>query len=153
MRIVLTVASRGRFHMASQMLKRSTSGKSFLFVAAVLAGTARAGTLPSVVSGMSVLNGKIESYKFAGEKTTVVAFLSARCPCSSSHEPLLQQISDEFPDVAFVGIHSNSNESSEETAKHFANSALKIPVIQDSGAALATAFGALKTPHVFVVNK
>jgi peroxiredoxin len=86
------------------------------------------------------------------DKLTVVAFLSARCPCSASHEATLAALAKEFGAQArFVGIHSNADESEQESVEHFKKSALPFPVIQDSGAKLADRFGALKTPHVFVI--
>ena len=89
-----------------------------------------------------------------GAKLTVVAFLSARCPCSASHEPSLAALSKEFgKEARFVGIHSNADESEQESSEHFKKSALPFPVIQDPGAKLANQFGAVKTPHVFVLAK
>jgi peroxiredoxin len=89
-----------------------------------------------------------------GTKLTVVAFLSARCPCSASHEATLAALAKEFGSEArFVGIHSNVDEPETESSEHFKKSALPFPVIQDSGSRLANEFGAVKTPHVFVLAK
>jgi peroxiredoxin len=71
-----------------------------------------------------------------------------------SHESTLAALAREFgKEVRFVGVHSNSDESSEEAAAHFRQAALPFPVIQDEGSRLADQLGALKTPHVFVIGK
>jgi peroxiredoxin len=85
---------------------------------------------------------------------TVVVFLSARCPCSASHEPTLSTLAKEFgKDARFVGIHSNTDEPEAESAAYFKRAALPFPVIQDADAKLAERFGALKTPHAYVLGK
>lgn len=86
-------------------------------------------------------------------KATVVLFLSARCPCSNSHVGLVKQMSQEFPEYRFVGIHANANEPEEEARKYFKEKGLKFPVLEDVNGALAEHFKAFKTPHVFVVDK
>ena len=88
-----------------------------------------------------------------GTGPTVVVFVSARCPCSMSHEATLKGLSTEFQEARFVAIHSNTDETALESAAHFAPLHLPFPIIQDEGAKIATQFGALKTPHVFVYNK
>ncbi len=84
----------------------------------------------------------------------VFVFLSARCPCSASHEGKLRQLAAEFAPrgFAFVGIHANADETRAEARKHFEESRLGFPVVRDDGK-LADALGALKTPHVFVISK
>ena len=84
--------------------------------------------------------------------TEVVVFLSARCPCSRSHEPGLAGLAREFGarGVKFVGVHSNADETPEEARIHFAQAALGFEVLQDAGAKSADALGALKTPHAYV---
>jgi beta-N-acetylhexosaminidase len=84
---------------------------------------------------------------------TVVIFISARCPCSISHENGLKSLAAEFKSIRFIGVHSNSDEPAGEAASHFSALKLPFPVIQDDGAKLADAFGALKTPHAFVLAK
>jgi len=85
-------------------------------------------------------------------KGTVVLFLSAKCPCSRSHESDLDKLSKEFPEVKFVAIHSNSDENEELSGFHFKESGLSFPVIRDEKAKIADEFRALKTPHAFVVG-
>lgn len=88
----------------------------------------------------------------SGKKATVVVFMSAACPCSGSHEGLLKKMAQDFSDFQFVAVHANVDEKLEESQKHFKEAALGFPVIEDSRSVLANHFGALKTPHVYVVN-
>lgn len=103
-----------------------------------------------LISGKSVtLATDLENSK---KKGTVIVFLSAKCPCSKSHEPVVEKLSKEFSDFQFVAIHSNQDESVEFAKRHFVESGLSIPVIQDVGANLANELKAFKTPHAFVVG-
>ncbi|MBC7386965.1 MAG: redoxin family protein [Cryobacterium sp.] len=91
-------------------------------------------------------------------KATVVVFLSAKCPCSASHESSLRSLATEYgaKGFQFIGIHSNRDETAEFAKAHFQSLHLPFPVIEDGQAnetpPLATAYGALKTPHAFVVS-
>jgi hypothetical protein len=104
------------------------------------------------MTGMDVVSGARHTLDPSSSKATVYVFLSARCPCSNGHEGALKALHQEFAKKGFqfVGIHSNQNETLEETRAHFAEAKLPFPVVEDEGAKLADEFRALKTPHVFV---
>ena len=108
------------------------------------------------IQGIDLISGKSVKLKSPSESSqkrgTVIVFLSAKCPCSKSHEPVIEKLSKEFSDFQFIAIHSNQDESVEFAKKHFMESGLSIPIIQDVGARLANELKALKTPHVFVVG-
>lgn len=97
---------------------------------------------------------RISDLVAAGEKATVVVFLSSECPCSAAHEPVLKRLYSEFSSrgIGFIGLHANQDESPEEARKHFEAADLPFPVMADVKARLADHFGALKTPHAFVVS-
>lgn len=105
------------------------------------------------VDGTDVLDGKFLHHETKTPvKGTVVIFLSAKCPCSASHEGLLKDMANQFKDFKFIGVHSNSDENAEVTKSHFTESALPFQVIQDSKSRLANDFGALKTPHAYIIS-
>lgn len=112
--------------------------------------------LPMELSKPTIQGEKIEAIKLsAAPKATVVAFLSARCPCSASHEVALKTLAEQYAGKGFqfVGIHSNADEDTTLTRAHFAEAKLPFAILEDSSdASLADAFGAIKTPHVFVVS-
>ena len=83
-------------------------------------------------------------------KPLALVFISAKCPCSVSYFPTLDRLYRLFPNVTFVGIHSNADEMTPEFGKRLITLAPKFPILQDSQSKLVTAFGALKTPHVFL---
>ncbi len=84
---------------------------------------------------------------------TVVVFLSATCPCSQSHEPALAQLAATYgpQGVQFVGFHTQLKLTREAAAAHFKLSKIRFPVFQDVDNEAADTWGALKTPHVFVL--
>lgn len=105
------------------------------------------------IDGTDVLNNKfVHLDTKSANKGTVVIFMSAKCPCSASHESLLKDMSAQFKDFNFIAVHSNSDENSEMTKEHFRAAALPFPVIQDSKSRIANELGALKTPHAFILN-
>ncbi len=113
-----------------------------------------ASSLASVRSGKDLLTGREVRFPSQEGRTPVLVFLSAKCPCSRSHEPELKRLHSRFAGAGFefIGVHSNQDETLAESKKHFKEAALPFPVIEDRGAKLADEFRALKTPHVFVLK-
>jgi hypothetical protein len=104
------------------------------------------------IEATDLISGDKVSFAIHSPKEKVIVFLSAVCPCSASHEKILEQLHQDFPEVQFVGIHSNADENDKITKEHFAKAGLTFPVIQDVKSNWANLLGALKTPHAFVVN-
>ncbi len=103
------------------------------------------------VQGEDLLSGqKIEAT--AKAKGLVVIFLSSRCPCSDSHLPIIEKLSQQFTDFQFVGIHSNADEGKEQAQTYFKNAHLSFPILQDEKSKWADQLKASKTPHVFVLS-
>lgn len=86
------------------------------------------------------------------KKGTVVVFLSAKCPCSKSHEPILEKLAQDFQDFQFVALNSNQDEDETFSSKYFQEAKLSFPVIRDVRAEVANQLKALKTPHAYVVG-
>jgi hypothetical protein len=138
----------------AQSFSTSALAALALLLAMAFAPTAtHAAQVPAAIEGKSIIDSTPVKLTTADPaKYTVVVFMSARCPCSASHEPLLAQLSRDYAQEArFVGIHSNADEPRDEASAHFKKAALPFPVVQDDGAKIADRFGALKTPHVFVI--
>jgi hypothetical protein len=107
----------------------------------------------NTISGKDLRSGKWASIDpKQSSKGTVVLFLSAKCPCSQSHEAGLSQLSNDFPEMGFVAVQSNSDEDEALSALHFNQAELPFPVIRDNRAQIADDFRAFKTPHAFVVG-
>lgn len=87
------------------------------------------------------------------KKATVLLFLSARCPCSDSHISEIKSLQELWgSQMNFLAIHSNQNETLDETVAYFKKVRLGFPVINDFQASIADMYKAFKTPHVFVLN-
>lgn len=106
----------------------------------------------TALTGKNVLTEEAQEVPFASSPVTVAIFMSAKCPCSASHEGLLKELSQQFKNFNFVAIHSNADEDAETTKAHFQQSQLSFPVIADARSHWADKLGALKTPHVYVFN-
>lgn len=107
----------------------------------------------AVIQGPDLLTGEelkiaIESPK---KKGTVVVFISAKCPCSTSHQKHLNELAQKFTDFEFVGVHSNSDEPLEFSRERLKGQ-VNFRIVQDKNAAIADEYKAFKTPHVFVFN-
>lgn len=84
---------------------------------------------------------------------TAVVFLSSVCPCSGSHIKMLKQTSSLKDNVQFVAIHSNFYEDLNSAQYYFTKAKLGFPVIFDRESVLAKSFGAISTPHLFLLNQ
>jgi len=98
-------------------------------------------------SGQQITLNSLHPYK-----GRVVLFLSAKCPCSKSHEATLGLLAQKHSSFQFVGIHSNADESVTLAKSHFSRSPISFPILQDSDGKLADSFRAFKTPHAFILG-
>lgn len=111
-------------------------------------------TLPDAVSGNPV-----SLTDFQDKKAVVVLFTSNFCPYSKLYEERFSSLVKSYAgkDVAFIMINPNdpreskddSMESMKEKAKEWG---LQIPYLADKDQSVAKAFGASKTPEVFVLS-
>lgn len=83
-------------------------------------------------------------------KPQIFLFVSAKCPCSQSHEEPLAHLVKEFPEYSFRFFHANQDEDFAQAKAHFLGK--NIFLEQDKGAALADLFSAFKTPHAYIVS-
>lgn len=92
---------------------------------------------------------------FADREFLVVAFLGTECPLAKLYSGRLQKIADDYADrgVAVVGIMSNVQDSLSEIDAFVRQHELHFPVLRDRRNEVADAFGAERTPHVFVLDR
>ncbi|MEZ6064419.1 MAG: redoxin domain-containing protein [Planctomycetaceae bacterium] len=88
------------------------------------------------------------------EQVTVVCFLGTECPLAKLYGPRLQELATEFAGkgVEFVGINSNRQDSMEEVLQYAQGHGITFPIGKDYDHAVASRFGATRTPEVFVVK-
>jgi peroxiredoxin len=87
-------------------------------------------------------------------KWVVITFWSAECPVSREYDPFFNGLADRYPqgEVVVLGIDSNLNYGQEEIAEAMAERGVRFPVLRDVDCAIADRFGALTTPHVYIVD-
>jgi peroxiredoxin len=90
----------------------------------------------------------------AKSKLTVVIFIATRCPYSNGYNERMAAMAAEYAGkgVAFLGINSNKTESTGEVAEHAKKNKLSFPVLKDEGNKVADAYGAQKTPEVYILD-
>lgn len=105
-------------------------------------------------SGLDLRSGTESSFvrEDKEHKATVLIFLSSKCPCSMSHLEEVKNLAKENPEIRFIGVNSNSDETVEDSKKYFAAQGIPFPVLKDEKAVLADEFKAVKTPHAYILD-
>ncbi len=104
--------------------------------------------LPDVATGKMV-----SLFGDGNQKATVAIFVASECPVSRAYEGRMAALAREFGGSArFVGIGSNSNDTTEKLAAHFAAAALGFPIVKDAHNRIADRFVAHVTPEAFVFD-
>ncbi|MBX7165538.1 MAG: redoxin domain-containing protein [Pirellulales bacterium] len=87
-------------------------------------------------------------------KLVVVAFLGIECPLAKIYAPRLQELANEFgpQGVGFLAIDSNQQDSLTEMGHFIRQTTLALPWLKDGNNVVADAFGAERTPQVFVID-
>lgn len=108
-----------------------------------------------VFTGADLYQPKKITFPNPNAKASVVVFLSAKCPCSASHEPVLKSMAEKYSKdgIEFIAVHSNQNETTDQAKEHFKSAALGFPLVEDRGAKIADELKALKTPHAYIIQK
>jgi peroxiredoxin len=87
-------------------------------------------------------------------KLVVVAFLGTECPLCLQYGPRLAELAKHYESqgVAFVGIDSNQQDSMQEISHYARSHKIGFPLLKDGGNKVADAFGAVRTPEVFLLD-
>jgi hypothetical protein len=109
-------------------------------------------SLPSI-KAIDLVSGKTLQHSWNEAKNgSVLVFLSSSCPCSHAHIGHLIDLAKAYPEMKFIGVHSNANESVIDSEKYFKSLNLLFPVIQDDSTKWADRLKAYRTPHAFIVT-
>lgn len=89
-----------------------------------------------------------------GKKGTVAAFVGVECPLAKQYTQRLQELAKQYAGqgVAFVAIDSNTQDSLAELAVFARDRGWTGPLLKDADHAAADAFGATRTPEVFLLD-
>lgn len=85
---------------------------------------------------------------------TVVVFLGTECPLARLYGGRLQRIADEFAadGLQVVGVMSNRQDSNDDIRAYVAENGVRFPVLKDDLNVIADAYGADRTPEVFLLS-
>jgi len=91
---------------------------------------------------------------FKGKKAFVVVFVDTECPVASLYYPTLIDLHREYADkgVQFLAINSSSQDSFIKVSADAQERAVPFPVLKDFDQKVADAFGATRTPEVFLLD-
>ena len=151
------------------MMKAFLAGAAMLLVATTAcageAGAKGGGAELAVGAkgpGFSLVNavdGKTVTMTPADGKTKVVVFSCNQCPYAKAFEPRLMEIANRFnhKGISFYVVNPNDEAKySEETLENMKARAVDrgypFPYLKDGDSAIARAYGARVTPHVFVLD-
>lgn len=84
----------------------------------------------------------------------VFCFLGTECPLAKLYGPRLQAMSERFDEdqVRFIGVNSNLQDSADEIVDYAKQHGIGFSMLHDRDQTIADAFGAKRTPEVFVVD-
>jgi len=87
-------------------------------------------------------------------KGVAILFIATKCPVSNAYNERMAALAREYAakGIAFVGINSNKAEPAAETAEHAKKHGFGFFVVKDGGNKVADAYGAQKTPEVFLLD-
>lgn len=88
-------------------------------------------------------------------KITMFHFWSAECPFVVRYNDRLNKIASDYAPkgVNVVGINSNVDETAEQTIAELDKRAITYSILMDTNHQVADLFGAVTTPHVFIVDQ
>jgi len=103
--------------------------------------------------GVDLRNNHAVSVKFSSKKFLVAYFLNRGCPCSQAHFDHLNDLQKKYKNFSFIGFHSNKTINKESAMEYFSKYKIDFPILLDKDLIYANQFKAVKTPHVFVLDK
>jgi peroxiredoxin len=133
------------------------TGITFLISGELEIGSA----MPLVDHQLADISGKTMTLTNAkGDAGTLVIFSCNTCPWVLAWEDRYVTLAQEFipKGIGMIAVNSNENQferddSMEEMVEHAQEMGYNFPYVQDPGSKLATAFGARKTPHIYLFDE
>ncbi len=122
----------------------------FVLFGLVFSLAASASPQTKFLEGKNLLTDAKVQVNSTEKKGLVVVFLSAKCPCSNSHNVELRDLAQTHKEFNFVAVHSNVDEGKDLSKPYFEKAAFPFPVIEDEKAKLADQLQVLKTPHAYI---
>ena len=107
-------------------------------------------TLPAASDGKAVALKDL----LARSKAVTIVFVATKCPVSNAYNTRMEVLGKEYAakGIPLVGINSNKTEPAAEVKEHAERHGFTFPVLKDDGNRIADAYGATRTPEVFVLD-
>lgn len=107
-------------------------------------------TLPAASDGKAVALKDL----LAKSKAVAVVFVATKCPVSNAYNTRMAALGREYAakGIPLVGINSNKTEPATEVKEHAEKHGFTFPLLKDDGNRIADAYGATRTPEVFVLD-
>ena len=88
-------------------------------------------------------------------KVVMIHFWSATCPFVVRYDARLKEIASDYAsrEVTVLGIDSNFSETPDQIKEVARKRKVNYPVLIDPGSKVADQFGAVTTPHVFILDR
>jgi peroxiredoxin len=88
-------------------------------------------------------------------RVVVLVFWSAECPVSAEYDAYFSELPERYPDgqILVLGIDSNVNYGQKEIVRAISERGVDFVILRDEDCAIADRFGALTTPHVFIIDQ
>jgi peroxiredoxin len=99
-------------------------------------------------------NGKIHRLSHYRGSIVLIVFWSAECPVSREYDSYFNALLSRYPgdEVVVLGVDSNVHYGEREIVEAVRERQIGFSVLRDADSAIADDFGALTTPHVFIVD-
>jgi peroxiredoxin len=142
----------------SSKLRRS--GLAICFLCGLLTAVPAQGAEATAAKGIDQLElrdhrgGRHDFSSYDNDQLVVVVFLGTECPLARMYAPRLVELEREFAGrrVAWVGVVSNTQDSTEEVARFVEACGVDFPVLIDRDCAAANCLAAQRTPEAFVLD-
>lgn len=107
-------------------------------------------TLPVAADGKPVALKEL----LAKNKAVAVIFIATKCPVSNAYNGRMSALAKEYAakGTAVVGVNSNVSEPAADVVEHAKKNGLDFPILKDPGNKVADAWGATRTPEVFLLD-
>tara|TARA_B110000014_G_scaffold250137_1_gene226089 strand:- start:323 stop:907 length:585 start_codon:yes stop_codon:yes gene_type:complete len=140
-----------------KMIVKIAAMSSIIFAAELEIGS----TMPKMGKKLQDISGNTMTLSDAkGDQGTLVVFSSNTCPWVINWEDRYLTLADKYipKGIGMIAVNSNSSrfngkESLDEMASHADEIGYQFPYAQDSESELAYAFGATKTPHIYLFDR
>jgi peroxiredoxin len=127
-----------------------------------LPADAAKGSRPAPHAGAAIANFTLSDihrrprslHGFPGKRAFIVAFVDTECPLASLYWPTLSDLHKEYAGkgVQFLAINSSGQDSFIKVSADAQERAVPFPVLKDFDQKVADAFGAKRTPEVFLLD-